>query len=293
MCIKKVNSDAIKLYENTEVKLKITRNTREVQFTAGNNTFCPLQNISKDKYMIRLLVRLKTVRKQIIVTKSPKSGKYSITVSQDRLQHSVLGEFNSNGGHEYDGCGRLKAKSACGRTLLKYEYDLNGNKTAVTDVTGKTTHYEYDRTEHKINDEITEKYSYNEVNELLSVERSTKYGSENEIRNFTYDPDGNMTSDGRGIYKYDSLNRMTEAVMEDGRKLLCRYDAEGLRHETEENGRLIRFIYSGRDAVCEEADDNITRHIRGNGSLVSSDSENARTYYHYACDSLGSITHVM
>ncbi|MBD5134945.1 MAG: DUF3990 domain-containing protein, partial [Lachnospiraceae bacterium] len=90
-----------------------------------------------------------------------------------------------------------------------------------------------------------------------------------------------------------SLNRMTEAVMEDGRKLICRYDAEGLRHETEENGRLIRFIYSGRDAVCEEADDNITRYIRSNGRLVASDSENARTYYHYACDSLGSITHVI
>ncbi len=73
-----------------------------------------------------------------------------------------------------------------------------------------------------------------------------------------------MTSDGRGIYKYDSMNRMTEAVMEDGRKLICRYDAEGLRHETEENGRL-----------------------------VASDSEQARTYYHYACDSLGSVSHVI
>ncbi|MBD5135607.1 MAG: hypothetical protein HDT39_06550 [Lachnospiraceae bacterium] len=309
--------------------------------------------------------------------------------------------------YEYDECGRLNSKSACGRTLIKYEYDLNGNKTAVTDVTGKTTLYEYDitdrltiirendrvlaeytytpcgkvseikcgdikteyrydpdgrnagikvtvsgsvisdirysydnsgncikkansadglnvvteygydgigrlinvnnasiietyaydragnRTEHKINDGTTEKYTYNEVNELLSMERSKKQGSENDIRNFTYDPDGNMTSDGRGIYKYDSLNRMTEAVMEDGRKLTCRYDAEGLRHETEENGNLIRFIYSGKDAVCEETDDNITRYIRGNGSLVASDSENARTYYHYACDSLGSITHVI
>ncbi len=102
--------------------------------------------------------------------------------------------------------------------------------------------YTYDRagnrTEYKINDEIAEKCSYNEVNELLSVERSTKHGSENEIRNFTYDSDGNMTSDGKGIYKYDILNRMTETVMEDGRKLLCRYDAESLRHETEQKHQL-------------------------------------------------------
>ncbi|MDE6252494.1 MAG: hypothetical protein K2M78_07615 [Lachnospiraceae bacterium] len=81
---------------------------------------------------------------------------------------------------------------------------------------------------HTINGETTEKYSYNEVNELLSMERFTKDSTENEIRNFTYDADENMTSDGSGIYKYDSLNRMSEAVMEDGRKLACRYDAEGL-----------------------------------------------------------------
>ncbi|MBD5134348.1 MAG: RHS repeat-associated core domain-containing protein [Lachnospiraceae bacterium] len=140
---------------------------------------------------------------------------------------------------------------------------------------------------------ITENYRYNEVNELLSVGCSRGDGEVNDVREFTYDADGNMTSDGRSIYKYDSMNRMAEAVMEDGRKLICRYDAEGLRHETEENGRLIKFIYSGRDAVCEEDEENVTRYIRGNGRLVASDSEQARTYYHYAYDSLGSVSHVI
>ena len=37
MQIKKVNSDAIKRYETSQVKLKIAGNTREVQFMAGNN----------------------------------------------------------------------------------------------------------------------------------------------------------------------------------------------------------------------------------------------------------------
>lgn len=51
MKIRKVNSELIKLYENTEVKFKIAGNTREVQFSAGVNKKCPIQNISKDKYL--------------------------------------------------------------------------------------------------------------------------------------------------------------------------------------------------------------------------------------------------
>ena len=87
---------------------------------------------------------------------------------------------------------------------------------------------------------------------------------------------------------------MTEAVMEDGSTLVCRYDAEGLRHETEENGRLVRFIYSGRDAVCEEQEEGGSiRYIREHGRLVASDCEQARTYYHYACDSLGSVLYML
>ena len=50
MRIKKVNSDVIKLYDNTQVKLKTAGNIREVQFVAGNNNFCPIQNVSKDMF---------------------------------------------------------------------------------------------------------------------------------------------------------------------------------------------------------------------------------------------------
>ena len=42
MRIKKVNSDAIKLYETSMVKLKTAGNTREVQFMAGNNNRYPM-----------------------------------------------------------------------------------------------------------------------------------------------------------------------------------------------------------------------------------------------------------
>ena len=51
MRIKKVNPDDIKLYETSQVKFKVAGNTREVHFTARNNNFCPIQIISKEKYL--------------------------------------------------------------------------------------------------------------------------------------------------------------------------------------------------------------------------------------------------
>ena len=45
--------------------------------------------------------------------------------------------------YEYDPMGRITRKSASGRTLLAYGYDLNGNLTTQRDVTGKVTEYTY------------------------------------------------------------------------------------------------------------------------------------------------------
>ena len=83
----------------------------------------------------------------------------------------------------------------------------------------------------------------------------------------------------------------------------------------EENGRLIKFLYNeDREVVAEEnGNGTITRYIRGlstslsiipptNGTItryirglgiISSDSEEAKTYYHYVSDEQGSITYVL
>ena len=34
---------------------------------------------------------------------------------------------------------------------------------------------------------------------------------------------------------------------------LYRYDTEGLRHEMEENGKLVQFIFRGTEVVAEES----------------------------------------
>ena len=70
------------------------------------------------------------------------------------------------------------------------------------------------------------------------------------------------------------------------------YDSEGLRHEMEENGKLVSFIFRGEEVITEETREQKIRYIRTH-ELVASDAKNARTYYHYAADEMGSITHVI
>ena len=55
-----------------------------------------------------------------------------------------------------------------------------------------------------------------------------------------------------------------------------------------------KFLYNeDREVVAEETSNGtITRYIRGLG-IISSDSEEAKTYYHYVSDEQGSITHVL
>ena len=97
-----------------------------------------------------------------------------------------------------------------------------------------------------------------------------------------------MLSDGRNRYAYDDFGRLASTVTAEGDIQKNCYDAEGLRAEMEENGRLVQFLYNEDREVVAEKDysGNLIRYIRGLG-LISSDSENAKTYYHYVSDEQG------
>ena len=103
---------------------------------------------------------------------------------------------------------------------------------------------------------------------------------------------GSLVKDDKDTYTYDAFNRNTRVETFDGNVQINRYDAEGLRHEMEENGKLVQFIFRGTEVVAEETQEEKIRYIRA-GELLASDAESARTYYHYASDEMGSITHVM
>ena len=71
-------------------------------------------------------------------------------------------------------------------------------------------------------------------------------------------------------YQYDNLNRQQEILKADGTFQRNRYDAEDLRAEMEENGRLCRFIFHRGEIISEEIGIESggclsSRYIRGNG----------------------------
>ena len=144
------------------------------------------------------------------------------------------------------------------------------------------------RTE-RIRGAVHEQYLYDECNRLLQITDGA-----DTVKNYTYDNSGNMLSDGEMSYLYDGFGRLEQVTKADGSFQKNHYDAEGLRAEMEGNGQLVKFLYNeNREAAAEEeSDGNVIRYIRGLG-LISSDSEKAKTYYHYVSDEQGSITHVI
>lgn len=86
MRIKKVSSDTIKLYETSQVKFKTAGNTREVQFTAGNNNCCPIQNIAKNKYLDKQTGEIKERKKSLSRYQTPKSVRKSINRLMDLIR---------------------------------------------------------------------------------------------------------------------------------------------------------------------------------------------------------------
>ena len=177
----------------------------------------------------------------------------------------------------------------------KFGYDLSGNRKS------------------RVTGEVEENYTYDVRNRLLQVVRTAGNGvttleegspagtaedgygtvkDRDEVWRYEYDRQGNLLKDNYAEYSYDGFNRMEKAETFTGKIQVNHYDAEGLRHEIEENGRLVGFIFSDREVVAESSKEDTIRYIRGY-DILCSDSECARTYYHYVCYEGGSTSHVL
>ena len=188
--------------------------------------------------------------------------------------------------YTYDHNGNRTEKQQSGGNT-RYTYDSLNQLTRV-EYPGYTEELYYDRAgnrRRRVSAGVEESYKYDPANHL------TEYTKGGVKTTFTYDNAGNLTADDRARYTYDLFNRTEKVETFEGYVQIKRYDAENLRHEMEEDGKLVQFIFRGQEVVMEENGDNKIRHIRGY-ELIASDAESARTYYHYASDEMGSITHV-
>ena len=199
----------------------------------------------------------------------------------------------------------------CGDILLAdnhYTYDGNGNRLEKQQLSG-TTRYAYDALNQLVKAEyptygeelfydwagnrtcqrstsVEEVYAYDAGNHLTKLTRNGKDVS------FQYDRSRNLVKDDQASYTYDALNRNTRVETFDGNIQINHYDAEGLRHETDENGKLVQFIFNpAKEVVTETEDRTVLRYIR-DSKLIARNTDAVRTYYHYASDEMGSITHV-
>ncbi len=223
----------------------------------------------------------------------------NLTGQKTVMGSQVLADFH----YSYDGNGNMVSKQGLHGTET-YRYDVL-NQIVEADYPTCREQLFYDNAGNRtrrVTEAAEQLYAYDSNNRLtelkeIAVGHEKEAGSEGQpevtVQKFTYDRQGNLLQDGNARYQYDAFGRMEQAETVTGRIQKNRYDAEGMRHEMEENGKLIQFLYSGEEvAAATKEGEGMTRYIRGYG-LISSDSEQARTYYHYVSDEKGSITHLI
>ena len=206
---------------------------------------------------------------------------------------------------------------------FRYQYDGNGNRLSKTGVQGPATdgscaldityqydvrgqlleenrkdavfRYNYDAAGNRIRKEETGEnrnietvYFYNEKNQLIHTEEFLENG--NQRRNtFTYSKQGSIlreeTESGISRYFYNSKNQQIRVERADGQIQENRYDAEGLRHEMRENGKLLRFVYQNGELLYEKGGDKETAsyHL---GAGIEAVRRGQRTYYYHPDEQL-------
>ena len=228
----------------------------------------------------------------------------------DRISHLMYGNGVETE-YQYDEFGSLsKLETRAGeQTLLsfQYSYDGNGNRTKKTGIqrladgteygaevsygyncrnqlqeenrNGAATWYSYDAAGNRIRKEdgngVTS-YQYNGKNQLISLQEP---GGEKQ---FTYNRQGGILTETGAVeihrFFYNSRNQQIRIEHGNGAVQENRYDAEGLRREMVENGKLLQFTYH-KGELCHEGGEKETSYHLGAG-MEGFLRDGAEFYYH-------------
>ena len=198
----------------------------------------------------------------------------------------------------YDAAGRLSSIAdtmPSGVLAFDYMRDANGNVTAENDA-----RYGYDAPNrltswYDPSTDATTTYDYDAAYNLtgVSVDGSTTasfaFDAADRISSpgYTYDANGNMTSDGAQTYDYDTLNRLSRVKDAEGTAIATyAYDASNRRISSTDSSGTTYFHYDG-------ASPNVIAETDGQGGTIASYAYDAagrlhsmrrggETYYYHA-----------
>ena len=181
--------------------------------------------------------------------------------------------------YTYDAQGQLTREYDPDKKLyLGYQYDAGGNLTEVRSYpAGAEGGPEGTGT-------VLKTFAYGSTwkDQLASVTM------EGKTRNFTYDANGNLLSDGKYTYSW-TKGSLLEKVTGDGLEAVYTYDASGIRTSKKVNGTTTEYLTAG-GSVLSEKKNGVWQHYLydGSGQLMAIRYKGAD--YYYIRDGLMTIT---
>ena len=172
----------------------------------------------------------------------------------------------------YDQMNRLVEAVQNGKSE-KYTYDLAGNRLK-KESEQKTEHYQYNRKNQLIHlktGETTTQYRYDQQGNLLEEQSNTWN------KTYTYDAENRQRST-----KLTQISNGTPEYFHQSNH----YDGEGFRYKTEENGKIIRFLFDRGELAEEIQEDTHISYTRGNVPLAL--SRNGTNQNYFVSDEMGS-----
>ena len=135
-----------------------------------------------------------------------------------------------------------------------YEYDANGNRTAVHYANGFTTTYDYDLLNRLICEKIVD------INGDIVVQYTYTLGAAGERKS--------VTELGRAVeYTYDSLYRLTSETITEGERVTVytyAYDNVSNRILKTENGAATEYIYNALNQLVSDSETTYEYDLNGN-----------------------------
>ncbi|RMG76283.1 MAG: RHS repeat protein [Chloroflexi bacterium] len=181
--------------------------------------------------------------------------------------------------YEYDGVNRLtrvQMYEEVGTNIQRdytYTYDLMGNRlTASEEIGGDVT--------------LTT-FAYNQANQITSMQQGT-----DDSVSFTYDPNGNLTSDGVNTYAYDPMDRLSGLSSTSG-TFSFGYDGDGNRISQTVGGTQTHYILDTlhplTQVLGEVQPGSETWYLLG---LDTIGQEQDDTWDYFGYDGLGSVRYL-